>query len=84
VAGPKKHQHLCREIVQRFAEERQRKGLTVYALSKRTGLSPQAITFIEAGDRIPSLETALRIAEGLEIRLGDVINAATALVARRK
>jgi transcriptional regulator with XRE-family HTH domain len=69
-----KHQQICSEIVRLLREERERQGLTIYALAKGTGLSHQAITYIEREQRIPSLETTLRIADALQINLGKVIS----------
>jgi transcriptional regulator with XRE-family HTH domain len=46
-------------------ELRRDKGLSVYALAQRTGLSDQAIHDLEQSDRTPSLDTARRLAAAL-------------------
>src|SRR5437588_7765 len=50
------------QLVQQLREER---GLSVYALAQRAGLSDQAIHDLERSDRQPSLETARRLAAGV-------------------
>ena len=46
------------------------------ALGEKAGLSQQAISYMERELRIPNLDTLLRIANALEISLGDVIKQA--------
>lgn len=46
-------------------------GLTVYALAKRAGLTPQFVARLEAGDRSPSWETACALADALGVPVGD-------------
>ncbi len=45
-------------------------------LGEKTGLSQQAISYIEREMRIPNLDTLLRITNALGIALGDIINQA--------
>jgi transcriptional regulator with XRE-family HTH domain len=45
-------------------------------LAEKTGLSQQAISYVEREMRIPNLDTLLRITDALEIALGDVVNQA--------
>jgi transcriptional regulator with XRE-family HTH domain len=52
---------------------RQERGLSVYALAQRTGLSDQAIHDLESADRQPSLDTLRRMAAALGVTL-DWIN----------
>jgi transcriptional regulator with XRE-family HTH domain len=48
---------------------RQERGLSVYALARRTGLSDQAIHDLEGSDRQPSFETVRRLAAALGVTL---------------
>jgi len=48
----------------------------MYAVAQRSGLSPQAVSYAERGEKRPSFETVLRIAKALDVDLGDVINRA--------
>ena len=47
------------------------------ALGERAGLSQQSVSYVEREMRIPNLDTLLRIAEVLEVDLGDVIKRAS-------
>lgn len=49
---------------------RHRRGLTQQEVSYRTGISTPHISSIERGDRHPSLEYAIRIAEALGVPVG--------------
>jgi transcriptional regulator with XRE-family HTH domain len=82
--GDKTHRAVCVEIVRLLREERERRGISKYALAETSGLSEQTIGYVERGLRNPSLETVVRIAAGLEIDLGDFIKRANKTVHRCK
>jgi transcriptional regulator with XRE-family HTH domain len=48
---------------------RQGKGWSVYALARRAGLTDQAIHDLEGSDRMPTFDTARRLAAALGISL---------------
>lgn len=48
-----------------FARKRESLGMSKRELARVSGLDPKAITFLERGDRIANLATALRIASAL-------------------
>ncbi len=50
--------------------------MSKYLLSAQSGLSQQTIGYIERGLRSPSLETALRLADGMGVPLEDIIKQA--------
>jgi transcriptional regulator with XRE-family HTH domain len=52
-----------------IADRRGERGLSVYALAQRAGLSDQAIHDLEHSDRQPSLDTARRLAVALGVSL---------------
>ena len=56
--------------------ERERRKLSKYFLAQESGLSPQMIAYVENGDRNPTLETALRMAEAMHVDLEDIIRQA--------
>lgn len=76
----KKCHALMVEVVRLLREERERRDISKYVLSERCGLSQQTIGYIERGLRRPAFETILRIAEGLEIDLADVIRRARKVI----
>jgi transcriptional regulator with XRE-family HTH domain len=63
-------------IVRLLREERRRQGLSKYAVEQRCGISQQMVGYVERGLRRPSLETALRIADGIGVDLADIIKKA--------
>jgi transcriptional regulator with XRE-family HTH domain len=64
-------------VIRLIREERVRAGVSIYRLSKRSGVSQQMIGYVERGLRIPSLDTLLRIANALDVDLSKVIKKAT-------
>lgn len=54
-------------------ELRTQRGLTQSALSKRSGIRQGFISEIEAGKKEPSLETAYRLAQALDVELGELV-----------
>jgi transcriptional regulator with XRE-family HTH domain len=66
----------CERIIQLLKEERERRGLSKYAIAQDSGLSQPSIGYIEKGHRIPSLETLLRYAKAVNADLGEIIKQA--------
>lgn len=60
-------------VIEGIQKERIRQGLSKYRVAQETGISLQAITLIENGQRLPTLHTLLRIAAALQIDLGKLI-----------
>lgn len=63
----------CEKIIQLLKEARELRGISKYAVAQRSGLSQQAVGYMEKGSRIPSLETVLRVANALDVDLAEVI-----------
>ena len=63
-------------IVHLLRDERKRQGLSKYAVEQRSGISQQMVGYVERGLRKPSLETALRMADGLGVDLAEIIKTA--------
>jgi transcriptional regulator with XRE-family HTH domain len=66
----------CEKIIQLLKEERERRGLSKYVVAQQSGLSQQAIGYMEKGHRIPSLETVLRVAKAMDVDLAEIIKRA--------
>jgi transcriptional regulator with XRE-family HTH domain len=62
--------------------ERARKGMSMRRLAQKSGLSQPTISYIERGLRIPSLDTAYRIATALDLDLSVMIKGAETLGAK--
>ena len=58
----------------RIRQLRERRELSVDDLARQSGCSPEMISALEAGDLIPSLTPLLRIARGLGVRLGTLLD----------
>jgi transcriptional regulator with XRE-family HTH domain len=84
VKSHKDHAELSASIVRLLGEERKRRELTKYAVEQRCGVSQQMIGYVERGLRRPSLETALRLADGIGVDLATIIKRARKLAAKRK
>jgi transcriptional regulator with XRE-family HTH domain len=73
VPSPDKYAKQRVEIVRLLAEERKRRGISKYQIEQRAGVSQQMVGYVERGSKNPSLETALRIAGGIGVDLGKII-----------
>ena len=52
----KTHRAVCAQIVRLLREERERQGISKYAMAERSGLSEQMIGYVERSMRQPSRE----------------------------
>ena len=58
----------------RLRQLREHRELTVAALAERAGCSPEMIAALEAGELVPSLTPLFRLARGLGVRLGTLLD----------
>lgn len=72
-------------VIRLLREERENRGLSMNVVAQRAGLSCSIVSLIERDLRNPTLDTLLRMAEALEIDLGEIIRQArTEAVRQRK
>jgi transcriptional regulator with XRE-family HTH domain len=83
VSIQRKTESVCSEIYRLLREERERRGLSKYALSGMTGLSQQTIGYLEREMTAPSLDTVLRIVRAMEIDFGKLITDAETRASRK-
>jgi transcriptional regulator with XRE-family HTH domain len=57
----------------RLRSLRKERGLTQEALCERAGISRDAVTRIEGGSRIPTIDTLERLAAGLGVSVSDLV-----------
>jgi transcriptional regulator with XRE-family HTH domain len=76
VASDKSQQAVCSRVVQILRQEREKRGLSMNVVAERAGLSQQMVSYVEREMRNPTLETLLRIANGLDIDFADVMRRA--------
>jgi DNA-binding Xre family transcriptional regulator len=60
-------------IAARIRQERKARGWSLADLAQRTGIHPPNLSRLESGKHDPSLETLERVAEGLGVRLADLL-----------
>jgi len=58
----------------RLRQLRERREFSIEALAKQSGCSAEMIAALEAGDLVPSLTPLLRLARGLGVRLGTLLD----------
>jgi transcriptional regulator with XRE-family HTH domain len=76
VAENNLRKNICSELARLLKEERLRQKLSLNVLSARAGLNRQTISFIEKEQRMPTVDTLLRLTEVLGIHLEDLIRKA--------
>lgn len=76
VASGSKQRAICSQVIKLLREERLKRGISKYTLSAKCGLAQQTISYMERGLRQPSFETILRIADGMGVKLEDVLTLA--------
>ena len=67
---------LAANVVRLLREERESRGLSMTVVAQRAGLSQSIVSLIERDLRSPTLDTLLRIAEAIEIDLGEILTRA--------
>lgn len=61
-----------------FRTIRERRGLTQVALGQRAGMAPASISHFETGQRVPSLESLVKLADALGVSVDELIGRAPA------
>lgn len=69
----KNAEKIVSKLIDEFARIRKEKGLSHEKVAAPTGLSRRAIGLIENKERIPTILTCVKIADALEISLGDLL-----------
>lgn len=78
------YEAIRREIIRLLREERTRKKLSNYAVSQNSGVSESMLSLVERGQRNPTMELMLRIADGIGADLPALIKAAAATVVKER
>jgi DNA-binding XRE family transcriptional regulator len=61
-------------VVRELAKLRKAKGLSHEKLAQKIGVHRTAISLIERGKRSPTLVVCIKMANGLGVKLGDILN----------
>lgn len=76
MAQIEQYEALRAEVVRLMREERERRKLSKYAVSQRSGVSQSMLSLVERGLRNPTMELMLRIADGIGADLPTLIKRA--------
>jgi transcriptional regulator with XRE-family HTH domain len=68
---------IAAEVPRLLRKERTRRGLSIYRLSKMSGVSQQMINYVERGLRNPTLDTILRMAMAIDVDLSELLKRAS-------
>jgi transcriptional regulator with XRE-family HTH domain len=84
VGSIERYEMVRKEIIRLLREERVRRKLSKYAVAQNSGVSESMLSLVERGLRNPTLELALRIADGIGVELPAIITEAIASVRKQK
>jgi transcriptional regulator with XRE-family HTH domain len=73
---------IAANVVRLLREEREKPRLSMNVVAQRAGLSHSIVSLIERDLRNPTLDTLLRIAEAIEIDLGDILTRAQKAISK--
>jgi transcriptional regulator with XRE-family HTH domain len=65
--------HTLATIGARIRQFRSKKGLTLQALGRITGLSPSMLSLVERGKTSPSIGTLIVVCSALEVQMSDLV-----------
>ena len=72
-----KREATVRNLAALLKEERTRRGLSLSEVAVRAGIDRTMVMRVEERERVPTIDTLLRIAEALDVELGALIQRAT-------
>jgi transcriptional regulator with XRE-family HTH domain len=75
---------IAANVVRLLREEREKRGLSMNVVAQRSGLSHSIVSLIERDLRNPTLDTLLRIAEAIDIDLGEILTRARQMARKSK
>jgi transcriptional regulator with XRE-family HTH domain len=76
--------NIISNVVRLLREEREKQKLSMNVIAQRAGLSHSIVSLIERDLRNPTLDTLLRIAEAMEVDLGEIITRARKIAVSQK
>ena len=77
MSKPSAHVRIHSEVISLLRKRREEIPMSMTQLAQKAGLSLSMISFVERELRKPTLETLLRIATGLDVELGALIQRAS-------
>ena len=74
---PPPPREICDRVAKMLRQQRLERNLSLTRTAEGAGLSRQMVSYVERGERIPTLETLLRLCRALDIDLSELISKAT-------
>jgi transcriptional regulator with XRE-family HTH domain len=84
VTGEERRNAICNEVVRLIGERRQRLNFSKNKVAYLTGLNQSTVSRLENHPENPTLDSLLRVADVLEINLGDLLKQAIKNVERQR
>ena len=84
VPGIGHYEAIRKELVRLLRKERERRKLSNYAVSQRSGVSESMLSLVEREHRNPTMELMLRMADGIGVSLPTLLKKAISTVHRRE
>ena len=76
------HEAIIARLIELIQAERLRQKLSLNEVATRSGLSHTMVMRVEKRERVPTIDTLLRIADALQIDLGSMLKRAIGSVKR--
>ena len=84
VSKDKLREETISHVIRLLREEREKRRLSMNVVAQRSGLSHSIVSLVERDLRNPTLDTLLRMAEAIEVDLGEIIMRARKQAAGQK
>jgi transcriptional regulator with XRE-family HTH domain len=84
VTGEERRNAICSEVVRLIGERRQRLNFSKNKVAYLTGLNQSTVSRLENHPENPTLDSLLRVADVLEVNLGDLLKQAIKNVERQR
>ena len=72
-----KREAIVKNLAALLKEERTRQGLSLSEVAARAGIDRTMVMRVEESERVPTIDTLLRIAAALDVELGALIQRAS-------
>jgi len=77
VPSTRTREQIIQNIIDSLRRERERQGRSQNELARSAGLSQPMVLRVEKYERLPTIDTLLRLADALEVDLGQIISDAS-------
>jgi transcriptional regulator with XRE-family HTH domain len=84
VTGQERRNAICNEVVRLIGEQRRRLKFSKNKVAYMTGLNQSTVSRLENHPENPTLDSLLRVADVLEVNLGDLLKRAIKNVDRQR